>query len=85
VYHAADAAVRVRFFNAVGPKSYRTLGTRRFIIVLFTSGLYGDRALYAAIFGAIRLAGFIAYNIGYCTGDPKKRMMVRIMFALITL
>ena len=53
--------------------------------MLFTSGLYGDRALYAAIFGAIRLAGLIAYNIGYCTGDPKKRMMVRITFALITL
>ena len=84
MYHAADAAVRVRF-DAVGPKSYRTQGTRRFIIVLFTSGLYGDRALYAAIFGAIRLAGLIAYNIGYCTGDPKKRMMVRITFALITL
>jgi hypothetical protein len=37
------------------------------------ASIYPDRALYAAVGGAIRVAGLIVYNNGYCTGHPDKR------------
>merc|ERR1711871_351666 len=43
------------------------------LVMLFASSVFADRALYAAVGGAVRLAGFVFYRNGYATGDPKKR------------
>ncbi|TMW56479.1 hypothetical protein Poli38472_006489 [Pythium oligandrum] len=42
-----------------------------FLATLFVSAIF--RPGYAAIFGLVRVLGFIAYVQGYASGNPKKR------------
>ncbi|TMW56474.1 hypothetical protein Poli38472_006484 [Pythium oligandrum] len=42
-----------------------------FLVFLFTSAIF--RPQFAAIFGLIRVLGFVAYVQGYASGDPTKR------------
>lgn len=44
-----------------------------FLTTLAIASVNPDRAFYAGIFGAVRLAGFIVYNSSYRSGDPAKR------------
>ncbi|GAA5822031.1 hypothetical protein JCM3770_002256 [Rhodotorula araucariae] len=68
----ADKDRNARIFNCAQRAHANTLENLPiFLLSLFHTGLYHPR--YAAVAGAIWIAGRLAYIRGYSSGDPAKR------------
>ncbi|TNY19866.1 membrane-associated proteins in eicosanoid and glutathione metabolism [Rhodotorula diobovata] len=68
----AERDAKARIFNCAQRAHNNTLENLPiFLLALFHTGLYHPR--YAAVGGAVWLAGRFAYIAGYSSGDPAKR------------
>ncbi|GAA5906177.1 hypothetical protein JCM8208_000654 [Rhodotorula glutinis] len=68
----AERDLKAKIFNCAQRAHSNTLeNLPLFLLSLFHTGLYHPR--YAAVGGAVWLAGRFAYIAGYSSGDPAKR------------